>query len=375
VTIAASCPDGIVSLAGGERVTWPALTMTPGEFLDHCTRHDLLGLVHARINACTDRNEWPDVVRDALARYAREETARELLRREEITGVVGGLSACGVRAIVLKGAALAYTVYDNPIARPRLDTDLFIDKRDQAIVRTMLERRGYVAPPYCADLFSQFEMTRTDQFGMVHVMDVHWRISTQAVFADVLSYEAVASRAVSVPALGAAAVAPCGVDALLLACMHPVMHHQNEERLLWIYDIHLLADRLTPLEFEECERIARAKGVAAVCARGLRLAQTVFGASIPELVVARLERAGGVEPSGEYLASHRRWHHETLASLRALPRFADRARLVREVLLPSPAYMLGAYGLRGKPLGLWLLPALYLHRNVRGAWKIIAGKK
>ena len=55
--------------------------------------------------------------------------------------------------------------------------------------------------------------------------------------------------------------------------------------------------------------------------------------------------------------------------------FGDRVRLLREVLLPSPSYMLGAYGLRGKPLGTWLLPALYVHRNVRGAWKILTGKK
>ena len=50
-------------------------------------------------------------------------------------------------------------------------------------------------------------------------------------------------------------------------------------------------------------------------------------------------------------------------------------RLLREVLLPSPAYMLGAYGIRDKPLAPWLLPALYMHRNVRGAWKVLMGKK
>ena len=61
--------------------------------------------------------------------------------------------------------------------------------------------------------------------------------------------------------------------------------------------------------------------------------------------------------------------------MRGLPRSAIALRLLREVLLPSPAYMLGAYGLRGKPLAPLLLPALYVHRNVRGAWKIIAGKK
>ena len=64
-----------------------------------------------------------------------------------------------------------------------------------------------------------------------------------------------------------------------------------------------------------------------------------------------------------------------IASMRGLPAVGDRVRLVRDVLLPSPGYMLGAYGLRDNALGPWLLPALYVHRNVRGAWKILTGRK
>jgi hypothetical protein len=92
-------------------------------------------------------------------------------------------------------------------------------------------------------------------------------------------------------------------------------------------------------------------------------------------MIQGLGTAGTVEPSAGYLASERRWHHETIASLRALPGIRDRVRMLRDVLLPSPSYMLGVYGVRGKPLAPWLLPALYVHRNLRGAWKILAGKK
>jgi hypothetical protein len=101
----------------------------------------------------------------------------------------------------------------------------------------------------------------------------------------------------------------------------------------------------------------------------------MFRTPLPAGILDSLEAPGPPEPSTEYLASERRWHHETLASLRALPRVSDRVRMLRDVLLPSPAYMLGAYGVRAKPLGPWLLPALYVHRNLRGAWKILAGKK
>ena len=362
------------ALLAGADVRWTALGMSTAEFLDACARHDVHALMHARRINLRDEDGWPDDVCAELARIVRAETAREMVRCAEVAGAIGALAEAGVRPIVLKGTALAYTVYDTPIARPRLDTDLLIDAADQHAARRALEGRGYAAPPYCDQLFSQFQMEKRDEFGLRHVIDVHWKISTQPVFADVLSYDEMRSRAVPVPALGPAAVAPSVVDALLLACIHPVMHHQNAKRLLWTYDTHVLASGLTPDDFQEFVGRATQTHVAAVCAHELRMAQTLFGTRVPADAMRQLSAALD-EPSAGYLASHRRWHHELASSVRALPRIGDRIKLLRDVLLPSPSYMLGAYGLRGKPLGPWLLPALYVHRNMRGAWKILTGKK
>jgi hypothetical protein len=152
------------------------------------------------------------------------------------------------------------------------------------------------------------------------------------------------------------------------------MHHQNAARVLWAYDAHLLASRLTPDDFNDFVCHAQQKRVAAICAHQLRLTQTLFDTTIPAGVLEALSAVSD-EPSADYLASQRRWHHELASSVRGLPRLGDRVRLLREVLLPNPSYMLGTYGLRGNPLAPWLLPALYMHRNLRGAWKILTGKK
>jgi len=59
-----------------------------------------------------------------------------------------------------------------------------------------------------------------------------------------------------------------------------------------------------------------------------------------------------------------------------LPRWSDRLRLLREVTLPGPAYMLKAYGLTSSSLGgAALLPVLYFHRLSSGCLKVIAGRK
>jgi hypothetical protein len=152
------------------------------------------------------------------------------------------------------------------------------------------------------------------------------------------------------------------------------MHHRNVERLLWTYDTNLLAARLTHEEFREFARLARDKHVARVCAHELSRAQARFGTPVPADVFRELSSTAA-EPSADYLASDRRWHHELASSVGGLPTFGGRVKLLRNVLFPAPRYMFGAYGLHGKRLAPWLLPALYVHRNMRGAWKILAGKK
>jgi hypothetical protein len=153
------------------------------------------------------------------------------------------------------------------------------------------------------------------------------------------------------------------------------MHHRNEARLIWIYDIHLLASSLTASDFDRFAALAVRTRMAAVSAHHLRLAHDRFGTVIPDGVLSALAAAVSPEPSAEYLTTGRRWHHEMLASLRSLDGWRDRIRLTREVLLPSGGYMLAAYGLPRQGGYAAILPALYLHRALHGAWKVLTGRK
>jgi hypothetical protein len=364
----------VAAFLGGVPMSWSDLRIDEPSLLELCKAEDLSALCFHRLSRLSSRGDWPASLCEALSKTARVQAGEELLRGNETRRVLDGLSRAGVQSILIKGTPLAYTVYEAPVLRPRHDTDLLVAETDVAAARRVMTSLGFATTVHCSDLFSQFEVQKLDRFGVCHAFDVHWKISTQPIFADVLTYQEMLPRTVAVPALGPAATMPHAVDALLLACIHPVMHHQNAERFLWIYDIHLLASCVMPDGFQDFARRAKRKRVAAICAHELRLAQTLFGTALPAGMIGELATAAD-EPSAEYLASQRRWHHELVSSVRGLPRVADRVKLVRDVLLPSPSYMLAAYGLRGKPLAPWLLPALYVHRNVRGAWKILMGKK
>ena len=145
--------------------------------------------------------------------------------------------------------------------------------------------------------------------------------------------------------------------------------------LIWIYDIHLLASRLSAIQFDQFADLAVAKKVAAICAHQCAAAHDMFGTTIPETVKAKLRAVGMDEPSAEYLRPDRHWRDDLLSSIRTLPSWTDRLRLMREVAFPRPAYMLKTYELTPSALGAALLPMLYLHRIAYGGWKVVTGRK
>lgn len=363
------------AMLGGEAVRWAAFGLIETEFLAACRTEGLIGLVHHRVHFADVGRDWPQQVRRALADEARQNDAIGLLRDHELRDVLLALASADVHPLILKGAALAHTHYPTPASRPRIDTDILIPSRSVEITRQVLVDCGYTAPNFCGgDLFCQFPMQKSDRFGFVHKLDVHWKISTQPVFADVLSYPEMAAASIEVAALGPHARAPYSVHGLLLACVHPAMHHRNVESLLWQFDIHLLAASLSDMELGEFAELARRRRVSTICAEQLDATRRRFGTWIPEAVRVSLA-GGGDEPSAAYLRANRQWTDDLVASLRGLRRWPERVRFLRDVAFPSPRYMRSAYDLPRSPLATLMLPLVYAHRLAAGGWKILAGQK
>ncbi|MBI4500161.1 MAG: nucleotidyltransferase family protein [Gemmatimonadetes bacterium] len=368
--------EPLAALLRGEPAPWASLEVSTDEMLRFCIEEDLAGLAHRGLRSL-DHDDWPAELRGALARAAREEATRETLRRRELIRALDALAAAGIAPLLLKGTALAYTAYPSPELRPRSDTDLLIRREEVDVARRILQHLGYREPAYCDGelLFCQFEVQRTDEFGVLHALDFHWKISTQSLFSGLFSYDELADGAVSIPALGSNARAPGLVQSLLLACVHPVMHHRNVERLIWVHDIRLLASSLTPEQWNGFAELARSKGVATICAHELALAGRWLNTAVPADVIAALSSPPGSEPTATYLAPDRRWHDELVSNVRGLGSWRDRLRLLREVAFPGASYMLKAYDLSDRLSTRALLPLLYAHRGLRGVGKVLRGEK
>ncbi len=362
----------------GEPIDWPG-GLAARAFLEEAGLHGVQGLLHDALRDGSLRvRNLPEEVGELLTRWAHREAALELIAPTWVGGLLGELASRGVPALILKGTALAYGTYRHPHLRPRADIDLLVSEDRREAARDALTTLGYeFANAVSGGLVSaECAGTRTDRHGMTRIVDVHWRLSNAQGFARALSFEELMERSLPLPALSPLARGPAPVDALLIGCMHRVAHRHADywfgerahrgDRLIWLYDLHLLAEGLDEAGWAELCSRAQACGQRAVCLDGLRRASALLGTRIPAQAAANLE-AGAGEITAAYLSGGTlRW---LATDLRVLPDWLSRLRLLREHAFPPGAYMLKKYG---RHTSLWL-PALYLHRGAHGAWRLLVG--
>ena len=225
-------------------------------------------LVYARLSGLAD-----SIV---AARHCHSRGGRGDVAAGRSSRGTGCVRANGIRVLIIKGTGLAYDIYPSPELRPRGDTDLLIAESDLECVRTILHARGYTSPLTSGDTLAirQQSFTRGG-----HVYDVHWDVANSPVVRDALPFEELLGRAIAMPRIAPNALAPSHVDALLLACIHRVAHHHDIERLIWLYDIHLLREAMSADEHARFWRLAAERRVVAICERSIELADEWFAAA------------------------------------------------------------------------------------------------
>jgi len=294
---------------------------------------------------------------------ARLDVLLDELAVRELQAALTALDAQGIEPIVFKGAALAHTHYPESWHRPRLDADLLIAPAQRRRTFDILEGLGYQRPPMISGELVSYQtmFVRAHPIGVEHVLDVHWKIAERQTVADALSYDELHARSQRITVRGSAMRVPSSIDALLIACIHRAAHHQDAGNLIWVYDIHLIASRLTEGEWRRFVDLAVDRQVSGLCARGLQLAADCFHTDIAAAVRDRL-LAGPREASAIFLRRDLRGIDRLADDLQAVgPRLAP--RLLIEHLFPPASYIKEKYGVQHGVL----VPAFYAYRIVAGA--------
>ena len=144
--------------------------------------------------------------------------------------------------------------------------------------------------------------------------------------------------------------------------MHRASNHltARQDRLRWLVDIHLLAARLTPLQWQELVARARQARLADASMDGLLSAGRVFDTEIPDPCLDTLAAAARDEPIRSQRLAH--WAYYQWCGWQAQPNLRMRLRWLRQLLLPDAEHLAQRYGQPGA-----VFPVLLLRRALDGA--------
>lgn len=284
--------------------------------LDRANRHGITPLLYFNLGRIRE-NGLPNGVLQRLTNAYYSSLRRNALLYAELKAILNAFEEAGVRAIILKGAVLAESVYLNMALRPVGDIDLLVTRRDLYSVKEVLPRLGYKGSPP-VPVFSKVD-TEWEEYeilsyakqarGIVIDLDIHIDAVTTSLALLFEVHSGVKVRADAMwknarPAViaGAQALILSPEDLLLHLCLHSIKHvyDGSGSRLLWWCDI---------AEVERCYReemdwryvIQYSKDcrIETPVYYGLALANTWFETQIPQDVLNLLRATDRVIPIEE----------------------------------------------------------------------------
>jgi len=305
---------------------------------------------------------WPPALLARLRETALRQAAAEAVLEADLRGLLKVFAAEGIQPLLLKGTALAYSLYPEPWLRSRCDTDLLVAESEREKAAALLLQLGYkpLLEAEAEYLSSQKSYSRTVQ-GVRCSYDLHWQISNaNRQFSR--KFTAGGLQAAAIPALGEHARTLCRTDSLLYACFHRAGHFSHSgDRLIWLYDIHLLCQALSESEAEAFCSKAKQLEITTLCADAIAVAQSWFNTALPaplaNLMQAKAEAetfTSLLQPGGRQVGIK----NHALLALKGIPTWRERLHFLFQNAFPPPEFMLWRYGAAKKSS----LPLLYLKR-------------
>ncbi len=310
------------------------LTLMSAEILDY---HGIgiLALEHSSLPAS-------DLTQSLLVRRANM-VAGEAFKREALLELFSAFYEAGLnRQILFKGTALAYSIYQEPWLRPRTDSDCLIDYSQLAEYESVFRQQGFEKLLSIQGKFISYQQTFVKPLSnqLYLNIDLHWKINNRQVLASTITLDDLCARAQSLDRLDHRIMIPHPVDSLLISSLHRLGHHHREERLIWLYDIHILIESFTQDDWQILLESAKQRKLTAITLDALALCRRLFESTVPGDVIKEMgELSLAYEPSQIFL--HRdlpEWRF-FLNDVKHLPSWASRLQLLRETFFPDAKYL------------------------------------
>jgi len=279
--------------------------------------------------------------------------------------------------LLFKGTAQAYGYYQAPHLRERGDTDILIPPKHRETARRILSDLQFATllQPSEKVVRGANAFFSRDPSGATHEMDLHWQINNSTFLSHLFSIEELFDRAAALPKLHPYARALGPVDALLIACFHRLVHVNSPywvegktyfggNRLIWLYDIHLLANAMTETDWVLFRDLAKKKGLLEICGAGLKDAKEAFSTNVADHIAQELKLQSPREVPAVYLSSRR--YKQLMMNFGAQVGLRNKMTFLRELIFPTPEFMRMYF----QDVRFQWLPWMYCVRGFGGLKKI-----
>ena len=267
-------------------------------------RNGLLGLTHRYLKQWEPQDYPPPEFRQRVQQAYRISTIRMALMYRNTGKVLAQLAESGVDYMVVKGPALAYTVYPDPALRAFNDLDLLVREQDWSAMHRLLVQMEFKPeedqpqpPPKLVPQAVLYELKYRHPETRWLLVEVHYDDLLNAGLAsrDVAGFW---QRAIRVDVEGVPVKALSLEDQLIHLCAHA--HYHGYTRLNCFSDMaFIVRDHAAQLDWERLLQTVRIEEAQVGVYYSLHFLDQLLGVSVPEDVMAALQ------PD-----RFRRWWHE-----------------------------------------------------------------
>ncbi len=349
----------VLALLKNDPVRPPRAPMAQwGELLHILKSHWIIPLLYWQAGRLPDEFHPPAPVMDQMRDVFQWSRGRCFRMEKQLREITTAFKAEGVRILVLKGPAYGRTVYPDPALRPGSDLDLLVLPEEFLKSREIMEGIGYRCGLRSFEVFRDFrcEENFTSCANPKEMLPIcfHWALH---LFPDKNAgnnVEKLLRTAIEVEVGDLRFLIADPVDALIHAAAHMLIHHNRDIRLIWIYDIAMLAQNLKgPGDWEILQDRSVNWGARIPVEKALNLAQILTGLQLPEGVsdFSSWPKPTAAEATAmsNALNRHRRPDIKLRLRLSACATSRQKVRFIFKFIVPQPDEMRTYYS-DGTPL-------------------------
>ncbi len=274
----------------------------------------------------------------ALAPAYYETLAHNTLLLQALERILKAFQEAGIEVIVLKGAALAQTVYEDIGLRPMNDLDLLVRPKSLRKAVKVLQGLGFAPLMYSYARYHVFlrqeNLTAELQWNLLDGVQ-HYELWSQAV--------------PLFPWTDGVLTLNTQMHLLYLAG-HAFWQHQRRLRLIWLYDLRLVAGKYRREDWETLLQRTASSIWQPALLNALTALKTHFGDDLPDMPSA----GDSVSPMVSLTDPT---HRKFIKMWRALD-WGSRIHMIAQGLFPPAGYMRWRYNIRHS----LFLPLYYPYR-------------